>query len=91
MYDAEEVSRSDYLSVAPPKLEFTFDYGNFKAQGGTVHVANYFSRSCPIQLLSMETRYFRIRNVIQVNENSSLSPFLNLRDVCMYFTTDRKK
>ncbi|CAK9798924.1 Cilia- and flagella-associated protein 221 [Anthophora plagiata] len=61
----EEKPKHGILSVIPPKLEFIFVCGNFAVQKKIVEITNYFPKSCFIQCLPPETRYFRLKNIVQ--------------------------
>lgn len=62
----QEDSRNAFLSVTPSNLKFTFTSKNLKVQQKTIEITNYFSKSCPIQPLTLETHYFRIESISQV-------------------------
>lgn len=70
------------LNIIPSKLKFTFDSDNFKIQEKTIEIANYFSKSCPIQFLPLETQYFKIKNISQVSKE--LKFFDNLFDTSYF-------
>lgn len=61
--------KNAFLSVVPSHLKFTFSVDNLKIQEKTAEITNYFPKSCPIQLLPLDTRYFRIKNAFQVKTN----------------------
>ncbi|XP_076634721.1 cilia- and flagella-associated protein 221-like [Colletes latitarsis] len=63
--DIEEDAKTHFLSVTPPNIQFTFNCGNFKVQRKIIEITNYFSKSCPIQPLPLETHYFRMQTISQ--------------------------
>ena len=66
----EEESTNGSLNAVPSTLKFTFDSGNFKIQEKKIEIMNYFLKPCPIRFLSLETDYFRFKNVYQVNKKN---------------------
>ena len=69
----ENSSKKIFLSVVPSRLKFTFDSDNFKVQEKIIEITNYFHKPCPILLIPLESQYFRIANVFQVDKCSYAS------------------